>query len=528
MAFDDNILQRLNEIGIALSKERRIPLLFEKILSIAKELTKADGGSIYTVVDRRKKLHFEVMMSDSLHFHLGGTSSKLIPFEDLPLFLENGDPNNTLMVAYVVNHNTTINVKDAYFEQGFDFSGTKEFDKKTGYRTKAVLTVPMRNHEGEVIAVIQLINPGDSKGSFSEEDVQLTESLASQAGIALTNRLLIQNLRHLFESLIRVITEAVDEKSPSTGNHGKRVPILSFLLAQAVNETEEGVFADLAFNEDQIYELQIASLLHDCGKITTPVHVVEKKTKLETIFDRIEMVDTRFESMEFKEENALLRNKLRWLETHYPQAYIAVEDAYSYEANILLNQKKQWEDDRDFIHRCNEQKEPITEEAMERIKRIADLTWGVHKPLLTSDEVNNLLVPKGNLTQEEREIIQNHVVMTYRMLSQLPFPKELANVPEIAASHHERMDGKGYPRRLKGEDMLIQSRILIIADVFEALSAPDRPYRKAAPLSKVLSIMQEMVEEGHIDPELFKVFLKKKVYLEYAKRHLMPEQIDVE
>lgn len=530
MELDDTILQKLNEIGIALSKERQIPLLQEKILRSAKEWTHADGGTIYTVLENRE-LRFEIMISETLNFHLGGTSSNPIPFSNLPLFLESGEMNDHLMVAYAVNHKKTINVQDAYFEKGFDFSGTRLFDQQTGYRTKAVLTIPMKNYAGDVISVLQLINPIDPTTgevvSFSKKDVQLAESLASQASIALNNQLLIQNLSSLFESLIRVISEAIDEKSPSTGNHGKRVPIIAQLLAEAVNRTDDGPLKDVAFTSEQLYELQIASLLHDCGKITTPTYIVEKRKKLETIYDRVEMIDARFSGLKLKQENALLKKKLEWFEKYDPNAYEKAKEEFNTYEIFYQQALSQIEEDQAFIHRCNDLQEPITEEVIQRINRISSLDWNQDKPMLTNEEKENLLVPKGNLTEKERKMIQNHVVMTYRMLSQLPFPKELRAVPEIAASHHERMDGKGYPRGLKGEEMLLQSRILAIADVFESLSAPDRPYRKPASLSKVFKTMQEMVDEGHLDPILFDIFLRKKVYLQYASRYLMPEQLDV-
>ncbi|MCC5831987.1 MAG: GAF domain-containing protein [Chlamydiales bacterium] len=531
MKLNQAILQQLNEIGIALTKERQIPVLHEKILRNAKELTHADGGTIYTVVEG-VQLRFEIVISDSLHFHLGGTSSNPIPFPNLPLYLETGEPNDSLMVAYAVNHNKTINVKDAYHEVGFDFSGTRRFDAHTGYRTKAVLTIPMRNHQGEVIAVLQLINPIDPASGevsfFSEEEVNLAESLASQAGLALNNQLLIQNLRRLFESLIRVISEAIDEKSPSTGNHGKRVPIIAQLLAQAVNDTTEGPLKDVSFTSEQLYELQVASLLHDCGKITTPVHIIEKKKKLETIHDRVEIIDARFNGLRIKEENALLKRKLAWIESHFPQLFEEARNAFSSYELSYRQKLAEISDDQEFVHRCNEMIEPITNEAVDRINRIASLDWNKGKPLLTNDEKEHLLIPKGNLSPKEREIIQHHVIMTYRMLSQLPFPKEMRAVPEIAASHHERVDGKGYPRGLKGDEMLVQSKILAIADIFESLSAPDRPYRNPAPLSQVFKTMREMVDEGHLDPDLYDIFLKKKVYLNYATRYLIPQQLDVD
>lgn len=529
MEFKENILQQLNEIGIALSKEPSLPKLHEMILKYAMDLTHADGGTIYSVIEK-KSARFEIFFSRSRNLHLGGTSSKPIPFADLPLYLENGLSNDSLIVAYSINHKKMVNIKDAYHEAGFDFSGTRRIDEKTGYQTKTVLTVPMKNHEDEVIAVLQLINAIDPLTGevigFSEKDTQLAMSLASQAGVALNNQLLIQNLKQLFESLIRVIAEAIDEKSPVTGNHGKRVPLLAASLAQAVNETHDGLLKEIHFSDEELYELRIASLLHDCGKITTPVHIVEKRKKMETIFDRIEMIDARFSCLFLKEEIELLKRKLNWIQTNDPEIFEKYKGQFQTYEQQTREKVNKIQEDQSFLHACNEGKVKIDETAIERVGHLATTEWDRGQSFLTPDEIENLLIPQGNLTEKERKIIQNHVIMTYRMLSNLPFPKELRNVPEIAASHHERMDGKGYPRGLKGNEMLLQARILAIADVFESLSAPDRPYRRPAPLSQVLQIMKQMVEEGHLDKDLFDIFVKKKVYLEYANRYLKPEQLD--
>lgn len=525
MLLDQKILYRLNEIGIALSKECSISILLEKILVSAKELTGADGGTIYTVTPK-KTLHFEILLSDSLGLHGGGSSKIPISFPDLPLFLEDGAFNDNLMVAYAVNHKKSINIQNAYDEGEFDFSGTVQFDEKTGYRTKAVLTIPMKNHEDDVIAVLQLINPM-GEGIFSSEDEQLAESLASQAGVALTNQILIANLRGLFESLIHVIAEAIDEKSPSTGNHGKRVPILALLLARAVNHTVEGPFKGIKFTDDELYELEVAAFLHDCGKITTPVHIVEKQHKLETIFDRIELVRTRFVALAEKTDKECLLKKLQWFQTCYPQEFTLEQEHFQLLEKESQKQLNQLEKDFEFLKRCNESKESITDKAIHYLQQIAHLNFSADQPMLTPDELENLSIIKGNLTDKEREIIKYHVVMTYRMLSQLKFPKELRHVPEIASSHHERVDGKGYPRGLKKEEMSIQARILAIADIFEALSAPDRPYKEALPLSEVFQIMQGLAEEGHIDSDLFALFLHSKAYLPYSRQYLAPDQLDI-
>ncbi|NGX61963.1 MAG: 3'3'-cGAMP-specific phosphodiesterase 3 [Chlamydiae bacterium] len=471
---------RLSEIGIALSKEREIPVLLRKILVGAKELTEADGGTIYMVTPE-KRLKFEVVLSDTLEVHEP-------PSFTLPLFQPDGSPIESMMVSYAVHHKKTIHIADAYKEEGFDFSGTREFDEKTGYRTRTVLTIPMKNHEEEVIAVLQLLNPPEGR-IFTGEEIALAESLASQAGMFLTNQILIKNLRGLFTSLIQVIAEAIDEKSPSTGNHGKRVPIVAEALANAVSRAEEGPFSSTSFSSEDLYELEVAAFLHDCGKITTPEYIMEKKTKLETFFDRIEVIEARAASLRKSPEE--------------------IEEIVG------------------FLKRCNEGKEAITDEVRARVKEIAKLPWGGKGPFLTEEEVEHLVVEKGNLTEKEREILENHVVMTYRMLSKLTYPKDLKRVPEIAASHHEWINGHGYPRGLKGGQMSLQAKILAVADVFEALSAPDRPYKKPLPLSKIFSIMENMAEEGHLDLDLLTLFRTKKVYLPYAERFLSPEQIDV-
>ena len=524
MRLDQKALQRLNEIGIALSKEHKVPVLLEKILIHAKELINVDGGTIYTVIGQT--LHFEISISDSLGFRVGGTSNIAVPFPDLPLLLPDGSLNDSLMVAYAVNHQQTVNVVDPYNEQGFDFSGTRHFDEITGYQTRAVLTIPIKDHEHNVIAVMQLINPLDG-GIFSVEDVELAESLASQAGVALSNQLLIRSLRNLFESLIRVIAEAIDEKSPSTGNHSKRVPIVAQLLAEAVDRTTEGPFKEIHFSKEELYELKVAAFLHDCGKITTPVHIVEKKNKLEAICDRIALINTRFVALFEKIEKESLLKKLHWFEVHHPREFASAQEEFTLLDKKFHEQLEKYKEEREFIQKINEGAEPMTEADSDRLRQIALRSFDANQSMITPEELENLSIPKGNLTERERGIIEHHVVMTYRMLSQLDFPKELSRVPEIAAAHHERVDGKGYPLGLKKEQMSIQARILAIADIFEALSAPDRPYKRALPLSEVFQIMEQMVDDGHLDRDLFDIFLKQKVYLPYASQYLISEKIDI-
>ncbi|MDY6984473.1 MAG: HD domain-containing phosphohydrolase, partial [Pseudomonadota bacterium] len=356
---------------------------------------------------------------------------------------------------------------------------------------------------------------------FSKDDQQLLESLASQAAIALTNRHLMDQLETLFESFISLINTAIDEKSAYTGGHCARVPVLTMMLADAVTRTQHGPLKDFTMTERDRHELKIAGLLHDCGKITTPVHVVDKATKLHTLFDRIALLDTRFEVLKRDAEIELLKARL---DAGSDSAHVeAAQQAY--DARIV-----QLDDDRAFLQRCNIGGERMEEADQVRVRQIATYRWcdtnGRVANFLDADEVENLTIRAGTLTTAERTIINHHIVATIRMLEALPWPKHLRNVPEYAGGHHERMDGKGYPRGLTREQMSVQARVMGIADIFEALTAKDRPYKPGKTLTEALTILGRMKLNQHVDPDLFDVFIREKVYLDYAKLFLAPEQID--
>ena len=505
-------LEQLNLIGASLSGERDINRLLELILTAAKTITRADGGTLYRVTEE-KTLRFEIVRTSSLKYYLGGSSGNPVPFYPIQLYKE-GKPNHSMVAASAALTGKTVNIADAYTADGFDFTGTRAFDAKTGYRSKSFLTVPMRNHEHETIGVLQLINAQDPRSgeivAFSASDQRLAESLASQAAIALSNRMLINQLEQLFESFINLINSAIDEKSPYTGGHCQRVPMLTMLLAEAVNETREGPLADFTMTEKDRYELKIAGLLHDCGKVTTPVHVVDKATKLETIYDRIHLIDTRFEILKRDLEIKEAKGELDPMQ--------------------LQRRLRALEDDRRFLHACNIGSERMSDDDIARVRRIAAYRWrdlaGHEANFLSDDEVKNLTIRSGTLTEEERKIINHHIVATIKMLESLPWPRHLTKVPEYAGGHHERMDGKGYPRGLKREQMSVQARCMGIADIFEALTARDRPYKKGKTLSESLEILGRMKLNHHIDPDLFDVFVRRKVYRRYAEMFLDQEQID--
>ena len=518
-------LDKLTNIGVALSRERNTSHLLEKILLEAKALTCADGGTLYTVTEERQ-LKFEIVRTDSLGIAMGGSTGQAINFPRIPLYDGEERPNDHTVVAYSVLHDRTINIPDAYEAEGFDFTGTRAFDKRNGYRSKSFLTVPMKNHQEDIIGVLQLLNKVEEESgevtAFSDEDQHLAESLASQAAVALTTKRLLDDLKNLFEAFIQLIASAIDEKSPYTGAHCRRVPVLTLMLADATVAADRGPFSDFVMTEEERYELEIAAWLHDCGKVVTPVNVVDKATKLEVIHDRIHDIESRYEVLKRDAEIDMLRRRVAALEAGVPHDPAAMEAELQALFEIL-------DEEFDFIRRANIGGEFMSEDDCKRVWQIGQRRWsknGEEREFLSENEVYNLTIAKGTLTPEEREIINNHVVVTIKMLESLPFPKHLKNVPEYAGGHHERMDGKGYPRGLTRQQMSPQARMMAIADIFEALTASDRPYKSRKTVSESLRIMGFMKKEGHVDPDLFDIFIRERLYEKYAHEFLDPDQID--
>ncbi len=518
-----SLVDQLCAIGIALSSEKDTDRLVETILRSVKALTGADGGTVYSLTEEQT-LKFEMVATDSLGLSMGGTTGVEIPFPALALY-EDGRPNESMVVTASVLNERTINIPDAYDADGFDFSGTKRFDETTGYRTRSLLAVPMKNHENDIIGVLQLINATEDGQvvPFSPSSQRLAESLASQAAVALTNKRLIDDLKTLFESFIQLIAGAIDEKSPYTGGHCRRVPELTMMLAEAAHEARSGPLSAFRMSEGDRYELHIAGWLHDCGKVTTPEYVMDKATKLETITDRINEVDARFEILRRDARIACLEAKLEALENGHAERAAQAEEQLAQTLLELAEEQQQ-------VHSANVGGEFMSDAAQAGIRRIGERIWvdaeGAQRALLNEDEIYNLNIPRGTLTPEERSVINNHIVATIKMLESLPFPKHLRRVPEYAGGHHERMDGKGYPKGLSREQMSVPARVMAIADIFEALTAKDRPYKKGKTLSECLQIMGRMKLEEHIDPDLFDIFVDSKVFLRYAQMFLDEDQID--
>ena len=513
----ENRIHRLNEIGMALSTESDSNKLFEMILEEARNITNADGRTLYSK-NKEGNLKFEILRNDTMNTIMGGSSNKKIPFDPVKLWVDDSTPNQSNVSAYVALTGETVNIKDAYQEAGFDFSGTKSYDEKTGYHSKSFLTVPLKNHENEIIGVMQLINARDEDNEvvpFDKDMQEQIESLASQGAVALTNKKLVGELKTLFEAFIQLIATAIDKKSEYTGGHCSRVPVITMMLADAVAKTTSGKYKDFSMTEEERYELYIAAWLHDCGKVATPPHVVDKGTKLETIFDRIELVKTRMEILKRDVEIDFLKRQLNGSLPEFDEKY--TEAINEIDENIK------------FIEACNIGGEFMKSELQDKIVAISKQKLFLNNKemnILTDNEVRNLNITKGTLLPEERDIINDHISITIDMLEELPYPKNLKNIPEFAGGHHEKMDGTGYPKGLKADQMSPQAKIMAIADIYEALTAADRPYKEGKKLSQAMRIMGFMKNDYHIDEDLFEIFVNSGVYKKYAEDHVASNQID--
>jgi HD-GYP domain-containing protein (c-di-GMP phosphodiesterase class II) len=516
-------IRRLNQIGTALSAERNLDRLLEMIVDQARDFTNADGGTLYIMSDDETELQFAIVQNTSLNIRMGGTGGK-ITWPSVKLRNPDGSPNHANVSAYSAITGKVVNIADVYHAEGFNFEGTRKFDAETGYRSMSMLVVPMRNHENDIIGILQLLNAHtemtDEVISFSIENQKMTESLASQAAIALSNNRLIHDLENLLESFIRTIATAIDEKSPYTGGHVRRVAELTMTIAEKINDTKEGTFAGIHFDEDKLKELRISAWLHDVGKITTPEFIIDKARKLETIYDRLEAIKIRFEIL-----------KRDYLLTTIKKSDIKkTRNCNEKEIDNYDKYVEQLEADYRFIEEINTGSTFMDEKMNLRLNNIAATRWnsgGNFQNLLYDDELYNLRIPQGTLTSEEKEIIKNHVTITHKMLSQLPFPKKLKNVAHYASAHHEKLDGTGYPLGIKDSGIPLQARIIALADIFDALTAKDRPYKKEKTLSEAIKIMDYMVKENYIDADLFELFNKERIYLDYAKRELTSHQIDM-
>ena len=561
-------LQQFFAISKALSAEKDYKKLLEMILREACAIAHADGGAILMVSDDEASLEPAILENEATDLHYGGTSGVEPPFD--PVRLDNASD----LDAETARLGETVRIDDLAEDQRYDFSAVRERYGRNGGSRQSLLNVPLTDQKDEIVGVLQLVNARSAVGEvmpFDPEVVPSIEAISSDAAVALDLRRMLQAQKDLLDAIIHMVAGAIDAKSPYTHGHCQRVPEIARDLARAAHEVDEGPFAEFELTDDEWYELEVASWLHDSGKLTTPEYVVDKATRLETITNRLHEIRTRFEVL--------------WRDAEIEYLRSAADDSSdAAEAKAHL-EKRLDEIRRDFrfIAECNSGESFMNDERIERVKEIGAQTWTRHlddriglshdeverarrtpspdlpvEEMLLADkvehlvyrdgppfgdnphgfkmdvpehlynhgEIYNLCVQRGTLTAEERFKINEHIVETINMLGQLPFPKELRRVPEWAGNHHEKLDGNGYPRRLGADDLSVLARIMAVADIFEALTASDRPYKPSKKLSTSLRIMSSFRDDGHICPDLFDLFLTSGVFRKYGEEHLRPEQVD--
>lgn len=491
-----NHLAQLVKIGLGLSSEKNIDRLLERIVREARNFTNADGGTLYIKESEQEVLDFAIVQNDSLGVFMGG-SGEAISWPPVPLRLEDNRENHSNVSAHCALTGEPVNISDVYDAEGYDFQGTRDFDASTGYRSRSMLVIPLRDHVDEVIGVLQLLNAKDRETDavvpFPEHEVGMVMSLASQAAIALTKMRLARELENLLDAFVRTIGDAIDEKSPYTAGHVFRVANLTEEIALEVNSATTGKFGTVSFSGEELAEIRMAAWLHDVGKITTPEHLMDKATKLQTIFDRIELIRHRVEISRLNEELTNLEKE------PCPRQEVP------HSARRSVEKTDEWQEIINFLDTINLGGEGLSAESIAKVRRIAEMTYvvgGVELPLLAPDEVENLCVVKGTLTTAERKVMNHHVEMSIRMLEGLPFPKKLRNVPAYAGMHHEKLNGSGYPRGLENDAIPLPARMLALADVLEALTAADRPYKPGKMLSEVMNILEKLVDRGDLDGDL--------------------------
>ena len=517
-------IQRLTRIGESLSSETELDKIFDMILDEGISFTRADAATIYTVNQDATKLQFEIVYNATLNLRKGGTREP-VNWKSIDLYDENGNPVDNKIVTNVYHHKHSLCFVDVYKAEGYDVSGTIKTDRENNYRCKSMLTIPLKNHEDTVLGVIQFINAMDEEGNiipFTEEHKAMLSSLASQAAIALSNKKLIENLEELLNQFIRSIAGAIERKSKYSSNHITRVALLTEMIANKINDKGEKYFPGRKFSENELKELSMAGWMHDVGKIVTPEAIMDKSTKLETICDRIELVKLRLEKMELLLsclQTKLNENEFADFIHQHIDSELEPKDFPNYFTNIT-----------NFLINVNVGKEFVDKADLEKIEKLGKIDFeyeGKHYFIFTEDEKKNMLISgRGTFTPEEMKIMQDHVAITWEMLSKLSFPKKYENVAFYAATHHEALNGKGYPNGYKAENLPLQSRILAVADIFEALTAADRPYKPAKTLSESLTIMGFMVKDGHLDKDLVDFFLDSGLYKEYAERFMKKDYID--
>ncbi|KKD34645.1 MAG: HD domain-containing phosphohydrolase [Limnoraphis robusta] len=517
LAEQAELIEKLLDIGASLSSTQSLSSLLNLILSKSREITYSDAGSVYLVdnSDNTPKLLFKVAQNVSL---------PNVSFREFAIPL-----TERSLAGYVALTGETLNIPDAYqLPPDKSYRLDSSFDRDISYRTRSVLVLPMQNRQGETIGVLQLINRKirpdvtlvpentlEMTQSYGEWEERILRSLASQAAISIERNHLQESIEYLFEGFVKASVQVIEQRDPSTFGHSERVAQLTVRLAEEVNTATTGSLADITFSDRQIQEIRYAALLHDFGKIGVPEAILTKSKKLYP--HQLEVLRQRF---------TLARRTLEWECTQAKCELLLQNEKQTHSESSVhqkieqleanLNQElQQLTDYWNLLLQANEPQ--VTEE--EPLKRLSELTQIVYrdidgemKPLVTPEEMSQLLVKQGNLTQNERLVIESHVTHTYKFLEKIPWTKDLQNVPQIAYGHHEKLDGTGYPLGLKQEKIPIQAQMMAIADIYDALTAGDKPYKHALPTVTALKILRKEADQNKVNPEILELFEKRQVY----------------
>ena len=527
-------IHELNQIGMALSAEHDPQKLLELILTKSREFTASDAGSVYLVESleggARKSLLYTPAQNgaaapdeprrEQLRFKLAQNDTVAVSFREATMEISEHS-----IAGYVALTGEIVNIEDAYhLPPGVPYTINRKFDEDSGYRTKSILAVPIRNQKDNIIAVLQLINARrdanarlDSSGAVEEQVIAYTPhqqeivlSLAGQAAVALENSQLYDSIQRLFEGFVRASVTAIETRDPATSGHSFRVANLTVALAEAVDRADSGLYKDVSFSRDQMREIRYASLLHDFGKVGVREEVLVKAKKLYPA--QMEVIKQRFGLIRQTLENETLRSKVQYLLEKGREEFLAAQGKFD---GALAEQLREIDQYVQAIVWANEPT-VLPEGNFDRLLQIAELHYedveGSKRPLLTPDEVQMLSIRQGSLDEEERQQIESHVLHTVSFLQQIPWTAELRNVPEIARGHHEKLNGTGYPYKLSAPEIPVQTRMMTISDIFDALAAADRPYKKAVSVERALDILELSVKDGELDPGLFEIFLSARIF----------------
>lgn len=532
-------IHELNQIGVALSAEHDPEKLLELILTKARELTGSDAGSIYIVENVasgrvQQSLLFggspqnqvpgvhalDETVGQQLRFKLAQNDTVEVPFREITMEIDEHS-----IAGYVALTGEIVNIEDAYqLPAGVPYSINSRFDQDSGYRTRSILAVPIRNQKEQVLGVLQLINAKRAFGArldsleavdayvvpYSARQQEIVLSLASQAAVAFENSRLYEDIQRLFEGFVRASVTAIETRDPATSGHSFRVANLTLALAEAVDREDSGLYAGVNFSRDQMREIRYASLLHDFGKVGVREEVLVKAKKLYP--EQLELIKQRFGFVRRTLENEVLQSQMKYLLEKGREEFLAARKDFDCKLGGALREVDQ------YLEAVIWANEPtvLPEGSFEDLEQIARIAYrdldGAVRPLLTPEEVRLLSIRRGSLDEGERVQIEAHVLHTVNFLQQIPWTSELRNVTEIARGHHEKLNGTGYPYKLSAPEIPVQTRMMTIADIFDALAAADRPYKKAVSVERALEILDLAVQDNEIDPHLFGIFKAAKIY----------------